>query len=120
VTARARVQDLTPDDAGLNAARARLLDLPGLTHSVDFWSQSGLRDLVFHPCEHRYSPLGVADLLARLGLSVVSLQHARPEPEQLFRARWPAGDLHDLALWDTLEADEPWIFAGMIHVWAQA
>jgi SAM-dependent methyltransferase/tetratricopeptide (TPR) repeat protein len=116
-----------PTDSGLRAARAHLLALPaghpaaGIAASVDFYSQSGLRDLVFHPCEHRYTPLGVATLLHAAGLVALGLQHARPEPARLYRARWPDDTPQaNLARWDTLEAEHPWIFAGMIHVWCRA
>ena len=114
-----------PTADGLRAARRALLALPAdhpaapVTASVDFYSQSGLRDLVFHPCEHRYSPTQVGELLASLGLSPVALQHARPDAERLYRARWPDDAGLDLTKWDALEADHPRIFAGMIHVWAR-
>ncbi|MES2638028.1 MAG: tetratricopeptide repeat protein [Myxococcota bacterium] len=124
-----------PTEDGLRAARRALLALDrdhpaaGVTNSVDFYSQSGLRDLVFHPCEHRYTPAQVGALLDTLGLTVVALQHARPEALRLYRARWPDEDGRssrqldarqlDLLKWDALEADHPRIFAGMIHVWAR-
>ncbi len=114
----------TPD--GLRTARAALLALPTdhpaapVTASVDFYSQSGLRDLVFHPCEHRYTPSQIGALVTTLGLSVVALQHARQDAPRLYRARWPDdADGLDLARWDTLEADHPRIFSGMIHVWCR-
>ncbi len=113
-----------PTPAGLRAARRALLALPadhpaaGLAASVDLYSQSGLRDLVFHPCEHRYRPAEVAGLVDALGLRVLGLQHARPEAARLYRARWPDDAAQaDLARWDALEAEHPRLFAGMIHVW---
>ncbi|MDP2307460.1 MAG: tetratricopeptide repeat protein [Pseudomonadota bacterium] len=114
-----------PTDEGLRTARRALLALAPehpaalVTASVDFYTQSGLRDLVFHPCEHRYTPAQVGALLACLGLTVVALQHARPEALRLYRDRWPADAGLDLLKWDQLEADHPRIFAGMIHVWAR-
>lgn len=114
-----------PTDTGLRAARRELLALDAghpaalVTASVDFYSQSGLRDLVFHPCEHRYTPAQVGALLDTLGLAVVALQHARPEATRLYRARWPDDVGLELHKWDAVEADHPRIFAGMIHVWAR-
>jgi tetratricopeptide (TPR) repeat protein/SAM-dependent methyltransferase len=114
-------------DAGLRTARAELARLPA-THpaarvaaSPDFHSQSGLRDLVFHPCEHRYTPTQVDVLVRAIGLEVVGLQHARPEGSRAYRERWPADTaMVDLARWERVEAEHPRIFAGMIHVWCRA
>jgi len=127
VAARALIAEhgWLPTKDGLRAARRALLALPAhhpaapVTASVDFYSQSGLRDLVFHPCEHRFSPTQVGGLLHTLGLVPVALQHARPDAERLYRARWPDDDGLDLSKWDALEAEHPRIFAGMIHVWAR-
>lgn len=124
VAARALVADLVPDDAGLHAARARLLALPAtdpaapVTRSVDFWTQPGLRDLVFHPCEHRYSPTGVAALVRGAGLRIRALQHVGPEARDRYAARWPDdAEQVDMTRWEGLEAEWPRMFAGMIHVW---
>jgi SAM-dependent methyltransferase len=126
VAARAVVADLTPDDDGLHTARARLLALPPdhpaapIAGSVDLWTQPGLRDLVFHPCEHRYTPTQVRALVEGAGLRVAALQHASSEPARLYAARWPEdGAQADLDRWDELERDHPRIFTGMIHVWCE-
>jgi SAM-dependent methyltransferase len=115
-----------PTFDGLRHARAELLALPPdhpaapVTRSVDFYSQSGLRDLVFHPCEHRYTPAQVGTLVRDLGLEVVGLQHARPEGPAAYREAWPDDPaMADLDRWDTLEARHPRLFAGMIHVWCR-
>jgi SAM-dependent methyltransferase len=129
VAARALVaaRGWEPTPAGLRAARAAILALPpdhpaaGLAASPDLYSQSGLRDLAFHPCEHRYTPLGVRALLDAVGLVAVGLQHARPEAARRYAARWPEDRAQaDLARWDVLEAEHPRLFVGMIHVWARA
>lgn len=128
VAARALVEERgwLPTPEGLRAARGAILALPTdhsaarLAASVDLYSQSGLRDLVFHACEHRYHPTEVARLVASIGLEVVALQHARPEPSALYRSRWPEDtEQIDLTRWDALESEHPHIFAGMIHVWCR-
>ncbi len=113
-----------PTDEGLREARSALLGLPAshpaarVTASPDFYTQSGLRDLVFHACEHRYTPSQLADLVRKLGMEVLGLQHARPEGPRLYRERWPEDpSMATLERWDDLERVHPRLFSGMIHVW---
>ncbi|MFZ5481755.1 MAG: methyltransferase domain-containing protein [Myxococcota bacterium] len=120
VAARAVVAGI----ADIRAVRAAILALPEdhparpVVRSVDFYSRSGCRDLVQHVREHRYTPLEVRTLVGSAGLRVVGLQHARPEPARLYRARWPDDVAQaDLARWDEIEREHPRIFAGMIQVW---
>lgn len=112
----------TPDD--LRAARQRFLALPPdhparpVVHSPDFPSLSGLRDLVFHPCEHRYTLPRLAAELEALGLRFAGFQHTLPEAALRYRERWPDDPRQaDLTRWETLEADQPHLFRGMYVFW---
>jgi SAM-dependent methyltransferase len=112
-----------PED--IRAFRAHVLALPetaplaGLRYSDDFYSLSGCRDLVFHVHEHRYTPLGVGELLASAGLRLIGFE-APPEAAARFRETFGAADPLDLALWDRLEQRHPTLFAGMYQFWAQS
>ena len=126
VSARALVAEWglgdAPDD--LREARRRLLALPPehparpVVHSPDFPSLSGLRDLVFHVCEHRYTLDRLQRELDALGLGFAGFQHTLPEAAQRYRARWPDDAAQqDLSRWDELEAEHPRLFSGMYVFW---
>lgn len=124
--ARALAGGLLTTDADLRAFRARALDLPDdhparpLVWSPDFYSLSGLRDLAFHACEHRYTPVQVGALVAALGLELHGVQPGRGDARALYAARWPQdGAQADLARWDALEQEHPRLFSGMIQVWCR-
>lgn len=112
----------TPD--GIRAARDHLLGLPAdhpakpLVRSPDFPSESGLRDLIFHVCEHRITPLQLADQLAALDLELLGFQHPHASIPARFEAAFgPDAPKTDLALWDQHEQDHPQIFSGMLVFW---
>lgn len=107
-----------PDD--VRAFRALVLSLPqgaplaALRQSEDFYSVSGCRDLVFHPCEHRFTPPEIGALLDGARLRLVGFD-APPAAATLLGD----GDPLDLARWDAIEADHPTLFAGMFQFWCQ-
>ncbi len=114
----------TPE--GLREARRALLALPEdhparpVVWSPDFYSLSGLRDLLFHVCERRFSPRSLGDLLDRLDLELLGFQHARPEHGRLYRERFtqdPAAT--DLGNWEKLEDEHPRLFSGMLVFWCR-
>lgn len=126
VAARALVGEwgLRATSEGLVEARRRLLALPEdhpahpVLYSPDFPSSTGLRDLVFHPMEHRFTPTGLAELLGGCGLRFRGFQHSRPEPAHWYRERFPEDvDQLDLARWDEVEAEHPRAFSGMYVFW---
>lgn len=113
------------DADGIRAFRAHILSLPAedplavLRASEDFYSLSGCRDLAFHVHERHYRFAEIAALIAGAGLRLVGFD-AAPEATARFREKHgAAGDLLDLELWDAVEADHPFLFAGMIPFWCQ-
>lgn len=128
VAARERIAalGLEPTPEGIRAARADLLALPPehpahpVVWSPDFTSLSGTRDLLFHVCERRFTPLGVGALLASLDLELLGFQHARPELGRLYRQRFPEDPpATDLRNWETLEDEHPRLFSGMLVFWCR-
>ena len=128
IAARAFVEatgfSTTPD--GLRAARAAFLALPEdhparpIVYSPDFYSLTGLRDLVFHVHEIRYTMPRLASEIASLGLAFVGFQHARPEPRAWYRERFPDDVAQaDLARWEQVEDAHPHAFAGMYQFWVR-
>ncbi len=112
--------------AGLKQARKALLALPkdhpaaSITYSPDFYSLSGLRDLVFHVQEHRFTLPQLARILAELDLEFIGFQHPRPEMARWYTDRFP-GDLamRDLRRWEEVELEHPETFAGMYQFWVR-
>ena len=120
---RARGLTASPDD--IRAFRQIVLDAPAhsplapLRTSDDFYSLSGCRDLVFHVQERAYDPLGLMDLLAGAGLTLVGFDAPEEAMARFHERHGPAANTLDLTLWDAVEADHPGLFAGMYHLWAQ-
>jgi SAM-dependent methyltransferase len=87
--------------------------------SVDFFSTSGCRDLLFHVQEHRLTIPRIADFIAENGLAFVGfeLDHFA---SQRYRTRFPNDQaMTDLASWDDFEREQPNTFAGMYQFWVQ-
>jgi SAM-dependent methyltransferase len=108
-----------PTVEGIRAFREHVLALPAeaplarLRESDDFYTLSGCRDLCFHAHEHWYRLPQVAAMLRNTGLELARFD-APPEAMALFRS-----DPLDLDAWDALEAEHPWLFAGMYHFWCR-
>ena len=104
---------------GIRAFRAHVFALPAeaplarLRESDDFYTLSGCRDLCFHAHEHWYRLPRIGEMLREAGLELTRFD-APPEARALFH-----GDPLDLDAWDALEADHPFLFAGMYHFWCR-
>jgi SAM-dependent methyltransferase len=121
---RARVLGLQASPEDIRAFRRRILAgaEPALAEHVessDFYSLSACRDLLFHACEHRFTPLGLAAALDNLGLEFLGLE-LPPAVARAYRERFPEDPaMTDLARWDRLEAERPDSFAGMFVFWCR-
>lgn len=126
VEARARVAELglRAHAEDIRAFRWRILSgqepqLLEHTESSDFYNLSACRDLIFHACEHRFTPREIAASLVALKLEFLGFE-LPPALEQAYRARWPEDSaMADLERWDILEADMPDGFAGMFIFWCR-
>ena len=126
VNARRRAHELglsaTPD--GIRALRARVVDgeepaLDGVESFSDFYNLSACRDLLFHACEHRFTPLGIARALAELGLEFLGFELS-PALACTYRERFPDDPrMLDLACWERLETALPNSFMGMFVFWCR-
>jgi SAM-dependent methyltransferase len=85
--------------------------------SLDFYSLSGCRDLLFNVCERHFSLLEIARILDQLGLAFVGFEIV-DEVKRFYRVNHP-GDrtMTDLAGWDAFEADHPATFRAMYQFW---
>lgn len=112
--------------AGIRRFRREVLALPEghslgrLLRSVDFFSTSACRDLVFHVHERRMTLPQIAGWLAELGLEFVGFQFDEPGTAQLYRRRFPEDPaMTRLDLWDRFEAEHPFAFGGMYQFWVR-
>ena len=89
-----------------------------LTKSIDFYSLSSLRDLIFHEQEHCFNLLQIKNCLDNLGLKFCGFDNE----DIILNFREFFGektDIYDLALWHRYEEIKPRTFAGMYQFWCQ-
>lgn len=113
-------------DAGLRAARARLLegcpprDLAPLLALTDLYSTAGLRDLLFHPCEHAFDLGEVAEMLATLRLRFLGFDDLAPATVEVFTRCHGATARASLEAWRAFEQVHRQAFRCMYVFWCQA
>ena len=89
-------------------------------NSIDFYSMSECRDLLFHVQEHRFTLPQIKAALQDLGLHFLGfeLQHNRVMKE--FSKLYPEKTAHtSLSLWNKFEIQNPDTFSGMYQFWVQ-
>lgn len=88
------------------------------TRSLDFFSTSACRDLLFHVQEHRTSPLEIGEMIKELGLEFLGFQLDDPATAQSYRSRFPEDiQMTSLAGWEEFEKDHPSTFASLYQFW---
>ncbi len=114
-----------PADAqGMRAARAAILALPmensarAVADSLDFYSLSGCRDLLFHVQERRYSLGEIEALLADLGLEFLGFEFEIRTALLDYQREFPDDPAAvSLGNWAEYESRHPGTFAGMYQFW---
>ena len=118
---------LGSDPAAVREMRRLVLQAPEgsdvreLAYSPDFCSASGVRDLLLHVQEHRFTVAQSAAALERLALAFLGFELDDPAALIAYRERFP-DDPHAASLdnWTRFEADRPATFAGMYQFWTVA
>ena len=95
-------------------------DLKFLTGLTDFYSLSGLRDLVVHARETESDLPRIARWLEKARLRFVGFDPLRASVRSNFVARYGVEALSDLESWDEYEKAHPETFLGMYVFWCQA
>jgi tetratricopeptide (TPR) repeat protein/2-polyprenyl-3-methyl-5-hydroxy-6-metoxy-1,4-benzoquinol methylase len=91
-----------------------------VVHSVDFYSTSACRDLLFHVHELRTSLNEVAGWLDELGLEFLGFQLDDMATADLYRRRFPEDPaMTRLDLWDRFETENPTTFGGLYQFWVR-
>jgi SAM-dependent methyltransferase len=116
---------LGADREGIRAARQLIFAQPDaspvrpLVHSPDLYSASGVRDLVLHVQEHRFTAAQLADSIRALGLEFLGFELADRGVPRAYRERFPEDPTAvSLENWGRFEAEHPHVFAGMYQFWA--
>lgn len=123
-TLQARLANSAGCDLEATLHRARRIvmndaDLQSIASFREFYSLNECLDLLLHPRECTYTPMDLAAMLQRHGLTFRGFELTSAQ-RNLFRMRHRGtNDLFDLALWDRHEQDYPGMFAGMYQFWAQ-
>ena len=99
------------------------LDDPGLNllkTSIDFYSTSTVRDLLFHVQEHRFTIPQISAALDELGLAFMGFTFPEKSIMKAFKMAYPKKDaLYDLDTWHDYEISNPRLFFGMYAFWVQ-
>jgi 2-polyprenyl-3-methyl-5-hydroxy-6-metoxy-1,4-benzoquinol methylase len=126
VAARTLIRDLLGEqisDDLLRRVRQRLLDqtvTKWALRSRDFYSLSGVHDLLFHRHEDPFDIPRIAKALDQLGLRLLSFSLPTPDAAARYDKQFPDDPLHrDLRSWLQFEKSEPFIFAGMYKFWCR-
>jgi len=86
--------------------------------SPDFYTVSGVRDLLFHVQEHRFTISKIKEYLSRLGLVFLGFEDKLVK-ENFKKIYTNKIDLYNLDKWEEYEYSNPRIFAGMYQFWCK-
>ncbi len=86
--------------------------------SPDFYTVSGVRDLLFHAQENRFTISKIKEYLDRLGLTFLGFedQLVKENFKEIYTNKV---DLYNLDMWEEYEKNNPRIFAGMYQFWCK-
>jgi len=91
-----------------------------LSFSDDLFATSAVRDLLFHACEHQFTPARLVGVLQHLALDFVGMEVGDVAVRRQFEAFCGQRcEDADLALWEAFEDRYPQSFTGMMQFWCQ-
>lgn len=109
---------------GMRKLRKRLMQQhkswSEIISSPDFFSMSGVRDLLFHEQEHRFTPIQLEQLSKAIGTEFLGFIRLDPQARQRYTEQFPAdSNLNDLGNWDIFEKQNRNCFASMYQFYLQ-
>jgi tetratricopeptide (TPR) repeat protein/2-polyprenyl-3-methyl-5-hydroxy-6-metoxy-1,4-benzoquinol methylase len=113
----------SPDD--IRRCRQELMSFDGgqlfanISASVDFYTLSSCRDLLFHVQEHQLTLPEIAGFLAENELEFLGFELDAPVLRQYGVMHPDDPSARDLARWDAFERAYPQVFSGMYQFWVQ-
>lgn len=126
--ALARREGTTPDLPSIRRLRRLIAEeatagdesATAVLSEVDFYSASGLRDLLLHVQEQQFSVEKLQTDLDSLGLTFLAFEHPFADVPQAFERRYgSAASKSDLGAWRALEQERPDSFRGMYQFWCR-
>lgn len=88
--------------------------------TVDFFSVSEMRDLVFHVQERRFDITQIKDMMKKLNLSFVRFTQGKQDVLASYRKMFPDDpQLNNLRHWAKFEEQYPQTFRGMYQFWCR-
>ena len=85
--------------------------------TADFYSLSGVRDLLFHVMEHQFTITQISELIAKHGLSFLGFE-AEPQVIQLFERQFSRAAMTDIQQWHAFEMANPLALSRYLHVFS--
>ena len=127
VQMRHEIQELSINsgDVGMKLFREHVVNSEKEHHkqilsSADFYSLSGVRDLLFHVQEHRFTLSEIKESLAQLDLDFCGFEFASNKQVDKFNSQISEQNaVYDLDKWDGFEKENPTLFYGMYQFWCQ-
>lgn len=105
------------DADSIRKVRAEALQdesLKGIQRSLDFYTLSEARDLVFHIQETTYTLAELKEIMDGLGVEFLRFRFPNPKGYAAYKARFPDDpSMADFAKWDALEDEDEHLFSNM-------
>ena len=119
-------ENLCPSIEDIRICRKELINqkedssIQFLTLINDFYSASGVRDLLFNVQEHRFTIPKISKLLKDLNLEFIGFTFTNPIVKQKFSRTFP-DDKKNISLdnWHQFELNNPYTFFGMYTFWVR-
>ena len=116
---------LKPDLEGIRRCRAEVRMAFGASHflnsSPDFYCASGVRDMLFHVMEHRYTWPQIGVMIEQLDLEFLGIHLPGIDILDRYRAAFPDDpSLRNMDNWHRFETENPWMFRSLYKFWVQA
>ena len=115
--------DIDSSDCSMRSFRKKIVGSEEEHHklevlSLDFYSMSTFRDLLFHTQEYRFTIIQIKDYLSQLGLVFCGFE-SDEIIKKFMSENLEENAIYDLEKWDDFEKQNPRIFAGMYQFWCQ-
>jgi len=123
IRAEIKLNKIGTSDAEIRKFRQKLIESNEEHHkklikSLDFYSLSETRDLIFHEQEHRFSIQQIQKSLTHLDLNFCGFESTKIVA--LFDSKFEEKDSrYDLAKWMSFEVENPHAFSSMYQFWCQ-
>ena len=89
-----------------------------ITRSIDFFSFSRFRDLVFNFQEHNFDIFELKNIFKKYKLTFLGFDRVNNAIMERFKKRFPyENSEYDLNCWNEFEKDNPKTFASMYNIW---